>query len=86
MSLVPKVGITGGLGLIGKSLRSHFTQFPLVFMSRQTPVENLLLNEKCLVGSFTDSLLAEQFTKNLDVLIHAATAVGHSIRIRKSIY
>ncbi len=76
MSFTPYIGITGGLGLIGKSLRSHLTQFPLVFMSRQAPVDNLLLNEKCLVGSFTDSLIAEQFTKNLDVLIHAATAVG----------
>lgn len=70
-----KIGITGGLGLIGKALRKKMSR-SVVFISRQQPDSPLKANEKCLVGSFTDPEIREKFIQNIDVLIHTATAVG----------
>lgn len=70
-----KIGITGGLGLIGKALRRHLT-CPVIFISRQEILHGLMPNETSIVGSFTDVNVQNEFTKSIDVLVHAATMVG----------
>jgi nucleoside-diphosphate-sugar epimerase len=75
MILNLKIGITGGLGLIGKALRAQLSS-PVIFVSRQIPQQVLQANETCLVGSFADTAIAEALTIGPDVLVHAATAVG----------
>lgn len=69
------IGITGGMGLVGKALRSSLSS-PVIFISRQESTKALKLNEKCLIGSFTDSHIQDEFISKVDVLIHAATSVG----------
>ncbi|MBC7540424.1 MAG: NAD-dependent epimerase/dehydratase family protein [Bacteriovorax sp.] len=68
------VGITGGLGLVGKALRGKLTT-PLVLLTRREPAD-IKSNEKLVIGNFADKKVADEFVKNLDVLIHAATGVG----------
>lgn len=69
-----KIGITGGLGLVGKALR-HSLSENAVFVSRQESTD-LKPTEKKIVGSFADETVMEELTSELDVLIHLATSVG----------
>ncbi|MBY0414162.1 MAG: NAD-dependent epimerase/dehydratase family protein [Bdellovibrionales bacterium] len=70
-----RIGITGGLGFIGIGLRKQINR-RVVFISRELPKNALKPTETCLVGSFINPEIREEFVKNIDVLIHAASLVG----------
>jgi UDP-glucose 4-epimerase len=75
MSLGLKIGITGGLGLVGKALRAKLST-SVVLITRRVPEALLKPNEECIVGNFSDSSSMEEFVSKINVLIHAATGVG----------
>ncbi|MEA9356609.1 NAD-dependent epimerase/dehydratase family protein [Bacteriovorax sp. PP10] len=70
-----KIGITGGLGLVGKALRGSLSG-PVSLLVRRVPEEQLNSNEECIVGNFSDPVITDIFLSNISVLVHAATGVG----------
>ena len=69
------IGLTGGMGLIGKTLRQKL-ETPVVLLVRNDSGILLKSNETVLNGNFSDKIVIEKFVSCLDVLIHAATGVG----------
>jgi UDP-glucose 4-epimerase len=69
------IGITGGLGLIGKALRLKLST-PVVLLARNVVDDILGSNEKYVIGNFSDPEVANKFVLDLDILIHAASSVG----------
>jgi nucleoside-diphosphate-sugar epimerase len=69
------VGLTGGMGLIGKALRQKL-EMPVVLLVRGEAGNLLKKNETVVVGNFSDKNVSEKFVSGLNILIHAATGVG----------